>query len=66
MLEGRPIHGVIGVHLSVEAQILCLDKIVIEGRYLQDGEEDAILISEDLKEELEVEVDEILRLGGRW
>ena len=64
-LEGKPIYGVIGILPSAEAQILGLDKIVIEGDYLPDGEEDVILISEDLKEELGIEVNATLRLRNR-
>jgi len=61
-LGNKSIYGVIGVLPSVEAKILGLDKIVIEGEYLQDGEEGTILISSDLKEKLGIEVNETLRL----
>jgi len=64
-LDGKPIYGFIGILPNAEAQILGLDEIVVEGRYLQDGEEDAILISEDLKGKLGVEVNEKLLLGKK-
>ena len=63
-LDRHPIYGVIGIRPSAEAQILGLDKILLEGRYLRDGEEGAILISDDLKRELGVDVNATLRLGS--
>lgn len=64
-LDGKPIYGFIGILPNAEAHILGLDEIMVEGRYLQDGEEDAILISEDLKGKLGVEVNEKLLLGKK-
>ncbi|RLI33984.1 hypothetical protein DRO56_00330 [Candidatus Bathyarchaeota archaeon] len=63
-LNGRPIYGILGILPSAEAKILGLDRLVEEGRYLLDGEENAILISDRLKEDLGVEVNATLRLGG--
>jgi len=62
-LSGAPIYGFIGIQPSAEAKILRLEGVLIEGRYLQDGEEDTILISSDLKQKLGVEVNATLRLG---
>ena len=62
-LDGKPIYGIIGILPSVEAQILGLDELIVEGSYLREGEEDSILISDDLKEELGVEVNATLRIG---
>ncbi|MHA1860068.1 MAG: ABC transporter permease, partial [Candidatus Asgardarchaeia archaeon] len=63
-LNGRPIYGILGILPSAEAKIFGLDRFVEEGRYLLDGEENAILISDRLKEELGVEVNATLRLSG--
>jgi len=62
-LNGRPIYGILGICPSAEAKILGLDGLVKEGRYLMDGEENAILISDRLKENLGVEVNATLKLG---
>ncbi|GAH77531.1 unnamed protein product, partial [marine sediment metagenome] len=64
-LDRGTIYGVIGIYPSKEAKITGLDEIIVEGRYLQDGEENAILISQDLKKQLDIEVNEALRLGNR-
>jgi hypothetical protein len=58
-LGNKPIFGVIGILPSVEAKILGLDSIVVEGRYLQEGEENTILISSDFG----IGVNATLRLG---
>ncbi len=62
-LSGSPIYGLIGIQPSAEAKILGLDKIVLEGDYLKDDEENAILISSDLKRKLSVDVNATLPLG---
>lgn len=64
-LDGRPIYGIIGVEPEEEAQVSGLDGILAEGRYLRDSDKNAILISVDLSEELDVEIDETLQLGDR-
>ena len=64
-LDGSPIYGIVGVKPEEEAHVSGLDGILAEGRYLRDGDKDAILISVDLSEELGVEIDETLQLGGR-
>jgi ABC-type lipoprotein release transport system permease subunit len=64
-LSGAPIYGFIGIQPSAEAKILGIERVLVEGRYLQDGEEDTILISSDLKQKLGVEVNATLSLGTR-
>jgi ABC-type lipoprotein release transport system permease subunit len=63
-LNGQPLYGIIGIHPSVEAEILGFDKILVEGNYLKDGEENTLLISSDLKEKLGVEVNMTLSLSS--
>lgn len=62
-LNGKPIYGVVGILPSAESKILSLDELIVEGRYLTDGEENAILISSDLKEKLGIEVNATLHFG---
>jgi ABC-type lipoprotein release transport system permease subunit len=64
-LRGNPIYGIIGILPSVEAQILGFNDIIMggEGKYLRDGDENAILISDKLKKKLGVEVNATLHLG---
>jgi ABC-type lipoprotein release transport system permease subunit len=64
MLGGKSLYGVVGILPSAEAQILKLDQLIVEGRYLKDGEEKSILISDDLKKELRAEVNSTFLLSG--
>ncbi|MBA7640273.1 hypothetical protein ES703_47938 [subsurface metagenome] len=64
-LNGKPIYGVIGIKPEEEAQISGLDEILAEGRYLRDSDKNAILISVNLSEELDIEIDETLQLSDR-
>jgi len=64
-LDGRPIYGIIGIKPEEEAQVSGLDRILAEGRYLRDSDKNVILISVDLSEELDIEIDETLQLGDR-
>ena len=59
---GAPIFGVIGVIPSAEAEVLRLNKTIIEGGYLSDNDENGVLISIKLKEKLNATVGEILPL----
>jgi len=62
-LSGTPIFGVVGILPSAEARLLGFDKIVVEGNYLRDGEENTILISGELKDKLGIKINATLRLG---
>ena len=54
------IFGIIGVLPSAEAQTTSFDKLVVQGRYLSDDEQGAILISTSAAETLKVQVGENL------
>jgi len=51
-LEGMPIFGVLAVAPSLEAEMNGLDRAVVSGRYLTDGEANTALISVSLAERL--------------
>ena len=57
-----PIYGIMGIVPSAEAQILGLDKLIVEGRYLGDEDEDGVLISAKLGKRLNATVGESLIL----
>lgn len=59
------IYGILGVLPSAEAQILGLNKTIAEGRYLNDNETDAILISSAAAESMDLHVGDDLALSGR-
>lgn len=61
-VEGHPIFGIIGIVPSAEAEILSLNETIVEGRYLRDEDENSVLISEKLKEKLNLTVGENLTL----
>ncbi len=61
-VEGHPVFGIIGIVPSAEAEILSLNKTIVEGRYLRDEDENSILISEKLKKKLNLTVGESLTL----
>jgi len=61
-VNGCPIFGVIGIIPSVEAEILSLNETIVEGRYLRDEDENSVLVSEKLKEKLNLTVGESLTL----
>jgi len=48
------VSGVLGIKPSLETSMIGLDKIVVEGRFLNDSDLDGILISQEAKEELQV------------
>ena len=57
-----PIFGIVGVIPSAEAEVLRLDDVIVEGRYLSDEDEDGVLISAKLKEKMSTTVGEALPL----
>jgi hypothetical protein len=61
------VYGVIGMS-SNESKISTFDRLVVDGRFLQDAEEDAILISVQAAAALEVAVDDrlVLSVGGSF
>jgi hypothetical protein len=61
---GTSIFGIIGIVPSAEEQILGLDKLIVEGRYLRDEDDDCVLISTGLKKLLNVEVGANLTFSG--
>ncbi len=52
------LYGILGVKPSAESTITGIEKTVVQGRYLMDGEENSILISVEAAEKLGVRVDE--------
>jgi len=60
-LNKIPIFGVTGIVPSMEEEIFSLKKTVIEGRYLQDDEENGIIVSEILKDKLNVNVNDVVQ-----
>jgi ABC-type lipoprotein release transport system permease subunit len=59
-----PIFGVIGIVPSAEARILPWNETIVEGRFLSDEDEGAVLISASLKERLNTSVGATLTLSG--
>lgn len=61
------ISGILGIEPSREAWVTLINKTVVEGAYLQDGEDDGILLSASLVKTLEVKVgDEVHFLNQRF
>jgi ABC-type lipoprotein release transport system permease subunit len=54
--QPTPFSGFIGIQPKAEAEMTGLNSLVVEGRYLRDDDENAILISNDLAENLDLEV----------
>ena len=61
-VERFQVFGIMGVVPSAEAEVLRLNETIIEGRYLNDEDENGVLISADLKEKLNATVGESLTL----
>lgn len=59
---GVPISGIVGIIPSLESKTLHLNEIVIEGRYLEDQDEDAALISSELSESINTGPDGVFEL----
>ena len=57
-----PIFGIIGIVPSVEVEFLPWNGTIVEGRYLNDSDENGVLISADLKERLNTTVGASLTL----
>jgi ABC-type lipoprotein release transport system permease subunit len=66
--ESLPIYGVLGILPSAEATLIPFDQLLIggQGRYLQDGEADAIMISTKLAQTLNVKIGDplVFRMGS--
>ena len=58
------IFGIIGILPSAEAQTTGFDKLVVQGRYLNDDEQGAILISASAAKTLNVQVGDNLTFNG--
>ena len=60
--ESLPIFGVLGISPSAEAKINTFDKLLVEGsgRYLQDEDEDSIMIGTQIAQTLNVNVGDLL------
>ncbi len=56
------VYGVIGVQPSAEAELTGIDSLVVDGRYLRDDDENAVLISDDLAVQLGVKINSTLHL----
>jgi hypothetical protein len=59
------ISGALGVYPSLETQVTEIDSIISQGRFLEDRDLDGILISEEAAEELQVYVNDTIRLYSR-
>ena len=59
------ISGVLGVYPSLEAETIRMHTIVVEGRFLEDGDLRGILISREAAQELKVKLHDILVLYGQ-
>jgi len=66
-IEDHPIFGVLGIIPSIEAEILPLEEMIVEGRFLRDEDENSVLISKELEDELKLGVGDwlVLQLSGR-
>lgn len=62
-LNGRPIFGIIGIVPETEARVLQFESAIVEGRYLRQGENDAILICRSLQDTLRLSVGSTAKLG---
>lgn len=56
------VYGLIGVQPSAEAELTGIDSLVVDGRFLRDDDENAVLISVDLAVNMGVEVNSTVRL----
>ena len=56
------VYGVIGIQPSAEAELTGIDSLVVDGRFLRDDDENAVLISVDLAENMGVEVNSTVSL----
>ena len=63
-LSWMPIPGIIGIDPRAESLVTGIDEIVVEGAYLKGGAYE-ILISQSLKETLDVDVGSHISLSGR-
>jgi len=60
--QHTPVYGMIGVLPSAEAELTGIDSLVVDGRYLRDDDENAVLISDDLAVNMGVEVNSTIHL----
>ncbi|MFQ6095838.1 MAG: FtsX-like permease family protein, partial [Candidatus Bathyarchaeia archaeon] len=60
-----PISGALGVYPSREVKVTKMDDIVARGKFLDDGDLNGILISEEAEETLQVEVNTTLKFYDR-
>jgi ABC-type lipoprotein release transport system permease subunit len=56
------VYGVIGIQPSAEAELTGIDSLVVDGRYLRDDDENAVLISEDIALSMGIEAGNTLSL----
>ncbi len=60
--QPTPFSGFIGIQPRAEAEMTGLNSLVVEGRYLRDDDENAILISNELAENLNLNVNSTVTL----
>lgn len=56
------VYGMIGVQPSAEAELTGIDSLVVDGRFLRDDDENAVLISDDLAVNMGIEVNSTIHL----
>jgi ABC-type lipoprotein release transport system permease subunit len=61
-IERERINGIIGIIPSIESKILPWNETIVEGRFLNDGDDNGVLISSGLRERLNITVGETLTL----
>jgi ABC-type lipoprotein release transport system permease subunit len=60
--QPTPFYGFLGIQPSTEAEMTGLNSLVVEGRYLREDDENAILISNNLAETMDLEVNSTVTL----
>ena len=56
------VHGVLGIVPSAERQVMPIESIIVEGRLMEDGESEAVLISDEASRALGVSVGDAVEL----
>ena len=64
-LEGKPIFGVMAINPSLEVEVNQLDKILAQGEFLTNDEQDTVIISEKLAASLGKAVGDTVRLTAQ-
>ena len=61
-----PIHGILGIEPSLQAEMMPIKETIVRGEYLKDGEDDGIMISSKLAELLKVDVGDYVIFESKY